>query len=133
MARDYRALAGFIAGREGMPFAWGRARNDCVSFCAGAVLALTGVDKLKGIRWGSKAGALRLLAQLGGLEAAIGARLEPIAPAMAHRGDIAGVHDVEAPGSIRLMVVEGELLVGPGTRGNVRVKRSEMILAWSAG
>jgi hypothetical protein len=29
------------------------------------------------------------------------------------------------------MIVEGELLVSPGDRGNRRLKRSAMVLAWS--
>lgn len=133
MARDYRALAGFIAGRETMPFAFGRRANDCVAYCAGAVAAQTGKDPLKGLRWSTEAGAARLLRRFGGLAEAVSSRLTEIPPALAHRGDVAGVADEAAPGGIRLMIVEGELLVGPGDAGNVRMRRSAMIRAWSAG
>lgn len=109
-----------------MPFEWGRKANDCVAFAGGAVRAQTGIDPLKGLRWTSQRSAMRLLSRLGGLEAAVSSRLSPVAPALARRGDIAGVVE---NGKLLLMVVEGALLVGPGQR---RAPRAAMSLAWSA-
>lgn len=127
--RDHDALLAFIAGRTNTPHDW--RTNDCARYAAGAVEAQTGRRPLHGLgRWGTFAGACRVLAKLGGMEAATSSRLKPISPAMASRGDIAGVPD-EALG-LRLMVVEGETLVGPGETGNQRVKRSAMTHAWSA-
>lgn len=116
-----------------MPFAWGRSKNDCVSFAAGAAIAQLGEDPLRGLRWESRAGALKLLARLGGLDVAISARLPEIAPAHAHRGDIAGVASEDLPGDVRLMVIVGELLAGPGDRGIAFQPRSAMLRAWSIG
>jgi len=133
MQRDYQALDRFIAERRVMPFAWGRAANDCVSFAAGAAIAQTGTDPLKGLRWASRAGALKLLTRLGGLDVAISSRLAEVAPAQAHRGDIAGVPSADLPGDVRLMVIVGELLVGPGEHGTEFAPRSAMLRAWSLG
>ncbi|MES3152949.1 hypothetical protein O6Y00_11155 [Sphingomonas faeni] len=72
---------------------------------------------------------MRALRRLGGMEAAVSARLTAIAPALAQRGDIAGVPDDML--GLRLMVVEGETLVGPGDNGNCRQKRNAMTHAWS--
>ncbi|WP_380787229.1 DUF6950 family protein [Sphingomonas sp. R86521] len=127
--RDYDALLAFVAGRTTLPFDW--KRNDCVRYAAGAVLAQTGVDPLRGvIRWGTARGAVRVLDRMGGMEAAVSSRLTAIAPAMAARGDIAGVPDDDL--GLRLMVIEGETLVGPGDAGNRRLKRSVMTHAWRA-
>jgi len=128
--RDLAALFAYIEARTATPFAWGRDANDCVSFAAQGVKAQTGHHRLGDLRWGSKAGALRLLARLGGLEAAIDARFSRLPPALAMRGDIAGIADDEL--GIRLMLVEGDMLVGPGALGLRRLKRPAMIAAWSA-
>ncbi len=133
MHRDYDALDRYLAERRRMPFAWGRSRNDCVSFAAGAAIAQTGRDPLKGLRWESRAGAVRLLMRLGGLDMAISSRLTEVAPAYAHRGDIAGVASEDFPGDVRLMVIVGELLAGPGDGGTEFQPRHAMLRAWSLG
>lgn len=133
MPRDYDALGRYLADRRIMPFDWGRKANDCVSFAGGAAFAQTGRDWLKGLRWSSQRQALALLTRLGGLDVAISARLPEIALAQAHRGDIAGVACDDLPGGVRLMVIVGELLVGPGERGSAFESRAAMIRAWSIG
>lgn len=130
MKRDIAALIAFIDSRQTVPHCWGRNANDCLSFVAGAVKAQTGVDPARGLRWTGEVSGLRLLKKLGGVEAVLDARFERIPPAMAMRGDIAGVPD-EALG-IHPMIVEGITLVGPGDHGNRRMKRSAMTVAWSA-
>lgn len=115
-----------------MPFVWGRQANDCVSYCVGAVIAQTGMDPLPETRfgdWTSERGALRLLKTHGGLKAMAGLVLMPVAPAMAQRGDIAGVPDAKL--GIALMVVEGATLAGPGEFGTKRLPRQAMVEAWS--
>lgn len=131
MIRDYDALLGFLAERRGMPFAWGRDANDCVSFAAGAVKAQTGQDVLGRHVWTSRLGALRVARRNGGLVALVTEQLTLIAPAAAMRGDIAGVPDEMFPGGVRLMVVEGTTLVGPAEHGSDRQQRSAMTQAWS--
>lgn len=129
MHRDLDALLHLIEVRQTQPFAWGQP-HDCVSFAAAAVRAQFGWTPLGKLRWRSERGALRVIKRLGGLEAAIDARLRAIAPARAMRGDIAGVEDPAL--GIRLMVVEGEMLVGPGAKGLRRMPRAAMVRAWSA-
>lgn len=48
--------------------------------------------------------------------------------ALAKRGDIAGVEDAEL--GIHPLIVEGGTLVGPGEKGNRRLPRSDMVVAW---
>lgn len=129
MARNHDALFGFLADRADMPFRWGRSRNDCVTFAAKAAKAQTGTNPLGDLRWDSRREGLALLDKLGGLEAAVDAKLRRITPAMAKRGDIAGVPDDRF--GLSLMVVEGATLVGPSSHGLKRQPRTAMVTAWS--
>lgn len=127
--RDLTAQAAFIAARETAPFAWGA--QDCVTFAAGAVHALTGNDPLASLpRWSSEREALAELARRGGLIEAVSAVLDELPRAWAHRGDVGAV---EVDGGLSLMVIEGLTLVGPGPDGLIRLPRAHMIAAWSAG
>jgi hypothetical protein len=128
MSCNPEALIAFIDSRQNMPYEWGRDANDCVSFVLGAIEAQTGVRVAPKVKWTSERTAIRRIAELGGLEAAFDKHFKRIPPAMARRGDIAGVPD-ETFG-IHPMVVEGETLVGPGDTGNRRLKRKEMTCAW---
>lgn len=130
--RDFEALDRYLAVRRTMVFAWGSSANDCVSFYAGAAFAMEGVRLLKGLRWSTERGAARVIAGLGGLEAAISARMTSIAPSMARRGDAAGVRDERF--GLLLMLVEGDTLAGPGNGSRLmRARRSAMTFAWTIG
>jgi hypothetical protein len=129
IARDPEALIAFLEERQATPFAWGRTANDCVGFALEAVRRQTGRRLLPGVHWTTKRGADRVIRRLGGLEAAVDARLPSIAPAMAQRGDVAAVADDRF--GVALVIVEGATLVGPGTRGTRRLPRAAMIKAWS--
>jgi hypothetical protein len=139
MKRDVAALIAFINSRRDRPHKWGSRSNDCASFANGAVKATTGEGALGGLHWSGKIGALRALKSVGGIEAALDARFERIAPAEAHRGDIAaipaetmaglGEDEIEALG-LHPMIVEGPTLVSPGERGLRRCKRSLAVAAW---
>lgn len=130
MTRDIAALIAFIEARQNRKFRWRRGR-DCVSFSGAAIAAQTGIDPLADLpRWGNRAEALAVAEAEGGLEVAVDNRLTRIGRAMAQRGDIAGLPDDLF--GIRLMVIEGATLVGPGTTGLERLPRDAMVLAWSA-
>lgn len=60
-------LAAFIEARRHVPFAWGS--NDCATFAADALVALTGADPMAALRgrWAGQEQALQVLQQLGGL------------------------------------------------------------------
>ena len=128
--RDHEKLLAFLEQKTRSPFGWARSRNNCVTFAARAVKAQTGRDPLTGLKWQTLEEGERLLEREGGLEAAVDKRLRRIPPAMAQRGDVAGVADERF--GIRLMIVEGSTLVGPGAGGNKRVPRAAMSAAWSA-
>lgn len=130
MNRDHTALVAAIEARSARRFAWRRGR-DCVSFAGACVTALTGRDPLSGLpRWRTRREAAAIIAAEGGLAAALDARFARVPPALAQRGDIAGLPDRLL--GIRLMIIEGETLVGPGARGAERLPRSAMTCAWSA-
>jgi hypothetical protein len=130
VSRDYAALFVVIEQRAARPFAWRRGR-DCVSFAAACVKAQTDHNPLAGIpRWSSRREALAFTRERGGLIEAIDIRFDRVPPALAQRGDIAGLPDPLF--GVRLMIVEGDTLVGPGERGLERLPRGAMTIAWSA-
>jgi hypothetical protein len=128
--RDHAALVAYLDARVRAPFAWWE--QDCVSFGARAAQVQTGRDLLKafGARWSTAAGAARVLKAHGGLAAAVDSLLPRIAPAMARRGDL-GLVRIEPHDC--LVVVEGDLVVGPGLTGLVRLPRGRLTAAWSIG
>jgi hypothetical protein len=129
MSRDIPALIAAIEARGARGFGWRRGR-DCVSFAAACAKAQTGADLLEHVpHWKTRAEALKMARARGGLKLALDKRLDRIPPALAKRGDIAGLPDPLF--GVRLMVIEGETLVGPGTRGLERLPRAAMTLAWS--
>ena len=129
MARVLEALLSFIESRDRTPFAWGRGANDCASFMLDAIVAQGGADPFPGKTWANETEAARVIKRHGGLERAVTKRLRAIPPAMAQRGDVAGVPDERF--GVSLMIVEGATLVAPGTRGNKRLPRSAMTKAWT--
>lgn len=129
MSRNRTALIEAIEARRLSRFRWRRGR-DCVSFAAACVQAQTGRDVLADLgSWTNLREVKAMLEAQGGLEAALDARFDRVPPALAQRGDIAGLPDARF--GIRLMVIEGDMLVGPATRGLERLPRSEMTIAWS--
>jgi hypothetical protein len=126
--RNHSALHSFLAEGQSRPFSWGA--NDCVTFAAAAVIAQTGVDHLAEIKaWKSMRGAAGELKRRGGFVEAVSSRLIEIPCAFAKRGDVGLVEGIAFSA---LMIVEGEMLVGPGVDGLVRVPRAAMKIAWSA-
>lgn len=130
VARDIPSLLVWIAAHRLQPHTWMRG-GDCVSFTLGAVEAQTGIDHLDDFpMWSTMREALAIARSLGGLTCALDSKLVRIAPALAQRGDVAGLPD-RAFG-VRLMIVEGETLVGPGARQQERQPRDAMVCSWSA-
>src|SRR3546814_1602011 len=125
--RDIEALILLIEDRAALSFGW-RGKRDCAGFAAAAIEAQTGVDVLAGLSWSTRGGALAVLDAEGGMETAMDRRMARVAPALAMRGDIAGVPDPLT--GLRLMVVEGAMLVGPGAAGLERQPRCAMTIAW---
>jgi hypothetical protein len=133
--RDHDALVAFLGERLATPFGWrrGGAEQDCCSFAFDAAKAQTGLDVWADERgrYNSARGASRVIRRYGGIEAIVEARFEPIAPALAQRGDIALVASGRRAGEESLAVIEGETLAAPGRDGLIRLPRGAMLKAWS--
>lgn len=109
------------------PFAWGS--NDCVLFAADAVKAQTSKDHASAHRgtYADAAGAARVLAALGGLEA-LGALAGPaIPPLAAALGDVGlAAHE----GRELLAVSTGQHWVAPSARGLAVLPMNAARKAW---
>lgn len=128
MTRDYEALAAYIAERSNMPFDWDG--NCCARFALGAIAAQFGAAPELPFSWKTEIGAKRVIVKRGGMLTIINNILEPIAPGMAMRGDIAGCPDDDL--GVALLVVDGQLLVGPCEKGTRHIPRGLMTHAWRA-
>ena len=117
-------LAAFVEARLDMPFQWGP--NDCSSFGAAAVVAMTG--ELPALpTYAGERDALRLIAERS-LRARVGEVMgDEIAVAFAQRGDI-GLLDVA--GRETVAVCLGDLFAVPGTEGVLMLPRESALCAW---
>lgn len=122
-------LAAFVEARRHCPFEW--ARNDCATFAADALLALTGRDVLAALRgrWASAEQAQALLRGMGGLAPAARRCLgRPLAlPALAPRG---AVVCARMAGASIMGVLLGPVWCAPGARGLEFRPAAEVRLAW---
>ncbi len=128
-----RRLLAYIASRKREPFAWGKRANDCCSFANGAVMAMTGRDVMADVRdYANEAGAARALVEAGvsSFEELVDRLLPAIPAGMAQRGDLALVSDGNMP---VLMVVQGDMLVGPDHEGLKRAPRTRAAKSWRVG
>lgn len=128
MTRDYEALAAYIESRSTMPFDWDG--NCCAQFALGAIAAQFGAAPEPGFSWKTAIGAKRVIAARGGMLSIINKILIPIAPGMAMRGDIAGCPDDDL--GIALLVIDGQILIGPCESGLRQIPRGFMTHAWRA-
>lgn len=122
-------LAAVMLERQAKPFAWGS--NDCVTFSADCVLAATGVDRIADVRtaWRDDRQAMRMLAELGGLIAAVSDRLGPpmSSPAMAQPGDV-GIS--MQSGREALCVCGGVNWHMPAEQGLATLTVDQVVMAW---
>lgn len=120
----------FILNRMHMPFSWGS--NDCTTFAADAVEAVTGQRHLPELRdYSTEREAIRLLADYGGVSGiatqALGA---PVPVASAQIGDVvltkAGTRDM-------LAICNGATCIAPGPAGLVHLSMSTATACWRVG
>lgn len=126
--RDWQQrLAAFGRARTGMPFAWGS--NDCCTFAAAAVEALTGVDPMASVPpYATAIEAARLVEEGGGLERLAGSFLgASVSPAMAAVGDIVLVTNA---GRQMLGVCNGTNVLAPGEAGMAVLGMETALAAW---
>jgi len=109
-------LADYVASKRETEFEWGT--HDCCRFAAGAVEAMTGVDRMAGYRYKGEREALRLIAKAGSLGALahrlLGEPLESVA--LAQRGDVV-LADLENGASIGVCL--GNVCAFAGLAGGV--------------
>jgi hypothetical protein len=121
-------LSALATARLAAPFAWGT--NDCASFAADSILAITGADglaELRGRRRTERAARQQERA-IGGLPAAIErAGFVPMPAALAQRGDLVML----AQGKRRVLAIcMGEEALAPGERGLERASMRQAVAAW---
>ncbi len=125
-------LAVYLASVKYKPFAW--ADNDCCTFAAGAVLAITGVDHLAPHRgkYATAKGAARMLAKASGLQGWVVQCLgEPLPrPVLAQRGDVVLYETQDVFGPAALGICVGAQLAAPGPDRMVLVPITLATAAW---
>lgn len=105
------------------PFVWGK--HDCVLFAANWVKDAARIDCLDGLgTWATAMEANAAIKRVGGLEAAIDARLTRINPNFANDGDIALQNGT-------VMIFSGNHIVGPGKDRLIFLSRVKAEAAWS--
>jgi len=125
-------LAAHLAVVKRTPFAW--VGNDCCTFAAAAVLAMTGSDPMAALRgrYSTAVGAKRLITRAGGLQALVSQHLgQPLQTcAMAGRGDVV-LFEMAAPyGPHALGICVGTHLAAPGPVGTVLLPIAAATVAW---
>lgn len=117
----------FGKARGSMPFAWGS--NDCCTFAAAAVEALTGVNPMARVpAYDSALAAARLIEEGGGLRALATSLLGPPVPSiMAAVGDVVLVLN---EGREALGICNGTCVAGAGEHGMLFVGMDAALAVW---
>ncbi len=116
-------LQAYIQSRLTQPFVWGE--NDCVLFAIGWLNISTGKNWLAALPpWSNAKEALRVMQQLGGLEAEFDRRLTRTVQARARDGDITLIGRT-------VLLFAGPHIVAPGKQGLVFINRMRAPCAWS--
>lgn len=125
-------LPDILAGYRDAEFEWGKL--DCCLFCAEVVRELHGKDFATGwrARYRSKAGALRLMEEYGGVEGIVREILgEPVPPLLARRGDPVLAREIEVvPEGESLGIADGRHAVLLTQRGLVTVPLQLCAMGW---
>ncbi|MCR8961137.1 hypothetical protein M0765_026435 [Variovorax sp. S2] len=117
----------FGKARASMPFGWGS--NDCCTFAAAAVKALTGADPMVSVpSYDSASTAARMIEEGGGLEQLASSFLgQPVPVAMAAVGDIVLVLNANRQ---MLGVCNGTNVLAPGEAGMAVLGMDAALAAW---
>lgn len=122
-------LARFVEQRRNVPFAWGQ--QDCCTFAADAVMALTGSDPMSDLRHINTAAAATKLLKRHPLPDLVAERLGPITSALlAQRGDVVLI---EQEGRHLLGICLGNQWAAPGEHGLVFGPMDTAHGAWPIG
>jgi hypothetical protein len=132
----------FLMARRDIPFAWGT--NDCATFCADAIEAITGTDiaaEFRG-RYENELGALKAIKAVAGgstlADAAVFCAqkhglVEYQFPLLAKRGDLVLVKNGDGREIAAIVSLDGRYVVSPGDNGLVRFSILDVTRAWGLG
>jgi hypothetical protein len=126
------ALDTFLTDMRHRRFAW--CTNDCCTFAANAVLAMTGADPMSTLRtrYATQQGAARLVARAGGLHPLVcqylGAPMQHTLTA--RRGDVVQIALDDADGPAALGICTGTHIAAPGPAGMVWLPITAATAAW---
>lgn len=116
-------LEKYISDRLETPFAWGE--HDCILFAVGWLNIRTEKNWLASLpTWASAREALRIVNQLGGLEAEFDRRLQRVNPLAARNGDITLIKRTA-------FLFSGPHIVAPSHSGLIFLDRTKAPCAWS--
>jgi hypothetical protein len=117
----------FGKARASMPFSWGS--NDCCTFAAGAVQAITGQNPMALVApYKTEFAAARLMKEGGGLQQIAASLLgQPVAPTMAAVGDVVLLIN---EGREMLGICNGVNVMAPGESGMVALGMDAALAAW---
>jgi hypothetical protein len=132
----------FLEGRARQPFAWGT--NDCATFTADGVKAITGVDIAADFRgkYHDEASALAAVKEIcGGSTVADAAAycagkhglVEWQYPLMARRGDLVVARNLDGSPIAGLVHLSGRHVVTVAAKGLVRLELTSILRAWHVG
>lgn len=114
-------LDAFIRSRRNAPFAWGT--NDCLTYCADAILAMTDVDILGEDRgtWANSTEAWAFVERVGGFDQYLAERLRPLQSSLTvKRGDV-GLVPAEPADWPTVALCTGRHWCGPHHEGMVMI------------
>ncbi len=117
----------FGKARASMPFAWGS--NDCCTFAAAAVEAITGANPMATVPpYATETGAVRHIAAAGGLRDLASEYLgTPLGPLMAGVGDVVLIKN---EGREMLAICNGANAMAPGAHGIETLDMQTALAAW---
>lgn len=120
-------FAEFGKARASIPFAWGS--NDCCTFAAAAVEAITGRDPMASAPpYVTELGAAKVIARAGSFTVLASQYLgEPVSPLMATVGDVVLIVN---EGRDMLAVCNGVNAMAPSAAGMVALPMETALAAW---
>ena len=119
-------LHDLVEAKMAEPFAWGS--QDCVTFAAACIEAVTGSNPIAGIEsWSTERQALRRIVEMGGIEAWLDERYPRVQWHEAQRGDVALM---EQKAGLVVVVNIGPGWVGPSETGLTTSPPDAVQISW---
>ncbi len=134
-----RAYHDYLLSRARTPFAWGT--NDCSTFSADGIEAITGVDIMADLRgYTTNTGAMKKIHDVTGGSSLADAVVwcankygltERVHPLMAQRGDLVLYTNDDGELATGLVHLNGRHIVSPGDAGLIRIPITSVTRSWS--